>query len=100
MELRKLRRAEILSQRIESCRKSCSKIPPDAARSKLRFGLDPSDGARRLDLLPMAADKSRKINYSRAWAEARELVWQHRRSLSIGLALMLVNRLTGLVLPA
>ena len=43
---------------------------------------------------------SRKINYSRAWAEARELIWEHRRSLSIGLALMLVNRLSGLVLPA
>src|SRR5205814_5578695 len=48
----------------------------------------------------MAEDKSKKINYSRAWAEARELIWQHRRSLSIGLALMLVNRLSGLVLPA
>jgi len=48
----------------------------------------------------MAADASRKINYNRAWAEARELIWQHRRSLSIGLALMLVNRLAGLVLPA
>src|SRR6266404_3244153 len=45
-------------------------------------------------------DKSKKINYSRAWAEARELIWEHRRSLSIGLALMLVNRLSGLVLPA
>ena len=39
----------------------------------------------------MAAEKSRKINYSRAWAEARELIWEHRRSLSIGLALMLVS---------
>ncbi len=48
----------------------------------------------------MADDKSKKINYSRAWAEARELIWQHRRSLSIGLGLMLVNRLSGLVLPA
>src|SRR4029079_6940154 len=48
----------------------------------------------------MAAEKSRKINYSRAWAEARKLIWEHRRSLSIGLALMLVNRLSGLVLPA
>jgi ABC-type multidrug transport system fused ATPase/permease subunit len=47
----------------------------------------------------MADAKSKKINYSRAWAEARELIWQHRCSLSIGLALMLVNRLSGLVLP-
>jgi len=44
--------------------------------------------------------KKKGINYQRAWAEARELVWRHRRSLSIGLALMLVNRLSGLVLPA
>jgi ATP-binding cassette, subfamily B, putative efflux pump len=44
--------------------------------------------------------KKKGINYSRAWAEARELVWQHRRSLTIGFSLMLVNRLTGLVLPA
>ncbi|MGH7568879.1 MAG: ABC transporter ATP-binding protein [Gemmatimonadales bacterium] len=35
-----------------------------------------------------------------AWQEARALVWQHRRRLAAGLALMLVNRLTGLVLPA
>jgi subfamily B ATP-binding cassette protein MsbA len=32
--------------------------------------------------------------------EARQLVWQHRGRLSLGLALMLVNRLSGLVLPA
>src|SRR5215207_7160679 len=47
------------------------------------------------------ADKTKnKINYRRAWEEARELVWRHRRSLGIGLALMVVNRLSGLVLPA
>jgi ATP-binding cassette, subfamily B, putative efflux pump len=39
------------------------------------------------------------INYHRAWAEARELLWRHRRSLTIGLGLMLVNRVSGLVLP-
>jgi ABC-type multidrug transport system fused ATPase/permease subunit len=48
----------------------------------------------------MAEKTSSKINYGRAWAEARVLVRRHRRSLSIGLALMLVNRLAGLVLPA
>lgn len=48
----------------------------------------------------MAADPTRKVNYNRAWAEARELIWEHRRSLMIGLALMLVNRLASLVLPA
>ena len=34
------------------------------------------------------------------WREARELIWAHRGRLSLGLALMLVNRLSGLVLPA
>jgi len=37
---------------------------------------------------------------ARAWPEARALVWKHRRSLAIGLTLMLVNRVAGLVLPA
>ncbi|HEY3161744.1 MAG TPA: ABC transporter ATP-binding protein [Vicinamibacterales bacterium] len=35
-----------------------------------------------------------------AWREARELLWLHRRRLSLGLMLMLVSRLMGLVLPA
>jgi subfamily B ATP-binding cassette protein MsbA len=42
----------------------------------------------------------RKTNVANAWAEARELVWAHRGRLALGLALMLVNRLSGLVLPA
>jgi ABC-type multidrug transport system fused ATPase/permease subunit len=34
------------------------------------------------------------------WREARELLWSYRRSLSIGFALMIVNRLAGFALPA
>jgi subfamily B ATP-binding cassette protein MsbA len=34
------------------------------------------------------------------WRESRDLVWAHRRRLALGLFLMLVNRLSGLVLPA
>ena len=34
--------------------------------------------------------KPRKTDMKRAWAEARALMWHHRRSLSIGLALMLM----------
>ena len=34
-----------------------------------------------------------------AWQEARALIWSHRRRLSLGLVLMLVNRAAGLVLP-
>ncbi len=31
--------------------------------------------------------------------EAKSLLWQHRRSLAIGMGLMVVNRLAGLVIP-
>ena len=44
--------------------------------------------------------KKKTCRASAAWREARELVWAHRRRLAIGLALMLVSRLAGLVLPA
>ena len=47
----------------------------------------------------MSTPPKKAINYSRAWAESRELIWRHRRSLAIGLVLMLINRLSGLVLP-
>jgi len=43
--------------------------------------------------------KPRKTDMKRAWAEARALMWQHRRSLAIGLTLMLVSRLASMVLP-
>jgi len=45
------------------------------------------------------ADKKPKTNYSNAWREARQLIWQHRSRLAIGVLLMLVSRLAGLVLP-
>ncbi len=35
-----------------------------------------------------------------AWPEAKRLIWTHRARLTVGLLLMLANRLTGLVLPA
>jgi ABC-type multidrug transport system fused ATPase/permease subunit len=43
--------------------------------------------------------KKKKIRWSAAWAEARELVWARRWRLAIGLLLMLISRLAGLVLP-
>jgi subfamily B ATP-binding cassette protein MsbA len=42
----------------------------------------------------------KRVSASAAWREARELLWTHRRRLGLGLALMLVSRLAGLVLPA
>jgi subfamily B ATP-binding cassette protein MsbA len=41
-----------------------------------------------------------KYDKSRAWKEARALIGEHRGSLSIGLGLMVINRLAGFVLPA
>jgi ABC-type multidrug transport system fused ATPase/permease subunit len=34
-----------------------------------------------------------------AWEEARTLIWKHRGRLALGLAIMVVNRMAGLVLP-
>ena len=42
----------------------------------------------------------RKKVTDRAWREARALMWAHRRTLAIGMGIMVVNRLSGLVLPA
>jgi subfamily B ATP-binding cassette protein MsbA len=42
----------------------------------------------------------RKIDFSTAWREARQLVWARRHRLGVGLLLMLVSRIAGLVLPA
>jgi len=48
----------------------------------------------------IAAPTKRKVSPSAAWRDARELIWQHRYRLSLGMALMIINRLVGLVLPA
>ena len=45
-------------------------------------------------------DGKKKIRWSEAWQEASVLVWARRGRLALGLAVMLVNRLGGLVLPA
>src|SRR3954467_9523117 len=42
----------------------------------------------------------KKTLTSAAWNEAKALIWARRGRLSLGLALMLVNRVAGLVLPA
>jgi subfamily B ATP-binding cassette protein MsbA len=46
-----------------------------------------------------AAKADKKKITAGAWEEARALVWKHRQRLAIGLALMVVSRLAGLVLP-
>jgi len=46
-----------------------------------------------------APPKKKKLDTARAWAETRELLREHRGSLTIGMVLMLINRVAGLVLP-
>jgi hypothetical protein len=41
----------------------------------------------------------KSVTASEAWREARELLWVHRRRLTVGMLLMLVSRMAGLVLP-
>src|SRR5215212_5368662 len=45
-------------------------------------------------------ETKRKIRWSSAWADARELIWAHRRRLMLGAGLMIINQAMGLVLPA
>jgi subfamily B ATP-binding cassette protein MsbA len=48
----------------------------------------------------MADTPKKKLKLSDSWRETRELVAAHKNRLALGLALMLVSRLVGLVLPA
>jgi subfamily B ATP-binding cassette protein MsbA len=43
--------------------------------------------------------EKRRLDWPSAWQEARRIIWRHRGYLAVGLAVMLVNRLAGLVLP-
>jgi ABC-type multidrug transport system fused ATPase/permease subunit len=48
---------------------------------------------------PGVEEKKRRLQLSDVAREARDLVWAHRRRLALGGALMVVNRMAGLVLP-
>jgi ABC-type multidrug transport system fused ATPase/permease subunit len=45
-------------------------------------------------------EKKKKLELDAVWREAKELIWARRWRLATGLALMLVSRVAGLVLPA
>jgi ABC-type multidrug transport system fused ATPase/permease subunit len=72
-------------------------------RGGARHGVRESAGRSGVALRAVEPDKEtkdkKKINVSNAWQEAKALIWARRWRLSLGLALMLVNRLAGLVLP-
>jgi len=44
--------------------------------------------------------KKKKITFSLAWRESRELIWRYRGRLALGFLIMVVNQLASLVLPA
>jgi ABC-type multidrug transport system fused ATPase/permease subunit len=44
--------------------------------------------------------EKKRIRWSEAWQEASTLLWARRGRLAFGMVLMLINRLSGLVLPA
>lgn len=49
---------------------------------------------------PILNLEKRKVTGRVVWREARTLIWAHRKRLSIGLLVMVINRLSGMVLPA
>jgi ATP-binding cassette, subfamily B, putative efflux pump len=60
------------------------------------------EGAGRSALAARTDDpaKKKKVNYANAWQEARVLIIARSGRLTLGLVLMLINRIAGLVLPA
>lgn len=49
--------------------------------------------------MPDPTPAKKKVRWSAAWAEARQLIWARRWRLALGLTLMVINTLAGLVLP-
>jgi subfamily B ATP-binding cassette protein MsbA len=76
---------------------------PGGLRGGLRIPRSETARGRRSDAgrvaEPSKAPK-KKISAQAAWREARALILARKGRLALGLALMLVNRLVGLVLPA
>jgi subfamily B ATP-binding cassette protein MsbA len=62
-------------------------------------GLSPAPSRETPKKPEEAKQQKKKLDLGRAWQESRELIRAHRTSLSIGMGLMLINRLSGLVLP-
>ncbi|HJU84422.1 MAG TPA: ABC transporter ATP-binding protein [Holophagaceae bacterium] len=50
--------------------------------------------------MAVASTPKPKLDTRRAWRETRALLYEHRKSLAIGIVLMLISRGAGFVLPA
>jgi ABC-type multidrug transport system fused ATPase/permease subunit len=44
--------------------------------------------------------KKKKVTFSLAWRESRELIWKYRGRIALGFVIMVINQLASLVLPA
>ena len=76
---------------------------PGGLRVGLRIPRSEAARGRRSDpvqAVDPGAPKKKKFSAEAAWREARALILARKGRLALGLALMLVNRLVGLVLPA
>jgi subfamily B ATP-binding cassette protein MsbA len=60
---------------------------------------DPPASGNTSDKKPEPKPETKKIRWSEAWQEASALIWARRGRLGLGLAVMFINRLSGLVLP-
>ena len=49
---------------------------------------------------PVTSTSKKATDYRQGWAEAKVLMWAHRRTLAIGFVLMLLSRAAGFVGPA
>ena len=49
---------------------------------------------------PGPVSEKEPLSLSNVWGESRGLFWEHRRTLALGLLLMVFSRLAGLVLPS
>jgi subfamily B ATP-binding cassette protein MsbA len=67
----------------------------------LRFGSSVETIIGTKNTMSTAIEKptKKRITPAAAWQDARELIWEHRFRLGLGMLLMIVNRLAGLVLP-
>jgi len=57
-------------------------------------------GGVRVSMKGGPAPERGRAGLPTVWREARALIWAHRKRLSLGLGLMVIDRLAGLVLPA
>lgn len=77
-------------------RKVENPLSEETSRTKSRRGRKETAGTSAAD----GKAGKRKIRFSTAWREAKQLIWARRGRIALGLGLMVISRISGLVLPA